>query len=104
MTDDSCIPDFKAHVFICTSCSYPLASGEDCDTETAYRFRKNLKSMAKEQWPKDQVRINASACLGQCSEGINCVIYPQNEWIQNLRKGQEEQVLKHLQKLLEDEF
>lgn len=49
-------------------------------------MRKLLKeSCAQDPDLKKRIRINASGCLGQCENGIACVIYPQNQWHLNLQ-------------------
>ncbi len=88
---------YDVHAFICTSCTFKDQKGEDCPPQTAGDFRKELKKMASERWPKDSpgpsVRINGSGCLGQCEHGIASVIYPQGQWHLNLRPNRPEELL-----------
>ncbi|MBH47858.1 MAG: hypothetical protein CME71_06770 [Halobacteriovorax sp.] len=88
------------HVFICSSCtvegnSRPAKEGVGVD------FRNKVKRMAAAKWSKDEVRINSSGCLGKCSKGINCVIYPEGRWITNLQPGDEHHLLKIIQETQE---
>lgn len=89
----------KYHLFICTSCSYVDKNGETCPKETAANFRANVKSMCKQEFDKNTLRVNSSGCLGQCEHGISSVLYPQGEWRVNLRAGDEEAVLERLREI-----
>ncbi|MGB0453547.1 MAG: (2Fe-2S) ferredoxin domain-containing protein [Bacteriovoracaceae bacterium] len=74
-------PNFQNHIFICTRCSYKGEDGEQTTPEQAQELRKTLKKEILEIHPKDKVRVNASGCLGQCDNGVSCVIYPEQTWI-----------------------
>ena len=88
---------YKYHVFICESCQHETSDGL---SEPAFgkKMRKNISAMAKEMFPEGDVCISGSGCLGQCERGITSVIYPKGEWIFDLRPGDEEKILKELQK------
>lgn len=80
--------NYDAHVFICSSCRYPLDQKRPellNPKEEAGEIRKKLKEEAKEIFRDKKVRISSSSCLGHCKEGLACVIYPQGEWLTNLR-------------------
>jgi (2Fe-2S) ferredoxin len=87
---------FKKHVFICEKCTFQKPDGSMSDPTEAKVFRKIVKDQALLNWPKTAVRINASGCLGQCERGISCVIYPEGQWLLELRPGQEDKVIKEL--------
>jgi predicted metal-binding protein len=93
-------PKFEAHVFICTKCTYPVEPGEISSPENAVEFCKSVKTKALDLWDKNEVRVNASGCLGQCERGISCAIYPQNRWPLELRPGLENDVINTLKELL----
>lgn len=59
-------------------------------------MRKNLKNRARELFPKKEVRISASTCLGECERGIAAVIYPKGEWFFNLRPTDEDNLFQRL--------
>lgn len=73
---------YTTHVFVCTN----QKKGDCCAEHGAEEFRKELKSWAKDhpEW-KNRVRINNSGCLDRCKEGIAIAIYPQGEWLLNVR-------------------
>ena len=80
----------KAHLFICTGCTYNRPDGTESSPEEAIALRKNLKNRARECFSKKEVRVSASTCLGECDFGIASVMYPSGEW--NLRlKGTDEE-------------
>lgn len=89
----------KLHLFICTTCSFDDDKGKPCAADTAATFRSNLKTMCKNEFGKDELRVNSSGCLGQCEHGIASVLYPAGEWNLNLRPGDETRLLERLREL-----
>ena len=85
--------ELKAHLFVCTSCTFTLADGLESSPEEAYRMRKNLKSRARELFSKNEVRVTAVTCLGECERGIAAVMYPRGEWFLGLRPSDEDKLL-----------
>ena len=55
--------ELKAHLFVCTSCTYILPNGLESSPEEAHKMRKNLKSRARELFSKKEVRVTAVTCL-----------------------------------------
>jgi (2Fe-2S) ferredoxin len=55
-------------------------------------LRKNLKNRARECFSKNEVRISAVTCLGECDFGIASVLYPQGEWNLELRPEDEDKM------------
>lgn len=86
----------KAHLFVCTSCTYKKHNGSESDPDEAYKMRKNLKHRAREQFSKNEVRVSASQCLGACEHGIAAVLYPSGEWTLNLRPEDEDKLFHKL--------
>lgn len=86
----------KAHLFICTSCTYQRPDGTESSTEEAVALRKNLKNRARECFSKKEVRVTASGCLGECDFGIASVMYPSGEWNLRLRASDEEKMFAKL--------
>jgi predicted metal-binding protein len=83
------LPSLKAHLFICTSCQFKTNGEELSDAELAVNFRSTVKKMATEKWGKQNVRVSAVKCLGECERGIASVLYPKKEWRCSLRPGDE---------------
>lgn len=86
----------KAHLFVCTSCSYKRPDGTESDPQEAVAMRKNLKNRARECFSKSEVRVSASTCLGECDFGIASVLYPSGEWMKNLRPSDEDNLFQKL--------
>ncbi len=86
----------KAHLLVCTSCTYKCKNGKQSDPEDAVILRKNLKHRAKEAFPKDEVRVSAVKCLGECDNGIASVLYPKGEWSLDLRPEDEDEIFHKL--------
>lgn len=90
------MPNLKTHLFVCTSCTYKKSFGRESDPEEAAELRKCLKKRAREAFPKDEVRVSAVKCLGECDDGIAAVIYPDGEWLLNLRPEDEDKIFHRL--------
>lgn len=88
--------ELKAHLFVCTSCTYNRPDGTESSPEEAYKMRKNLKNRAREQFSKKEVRVSASTCLGECDHGIAAVLYPKGDWILGLRPDDEDKLFTQL--------
>lgn len=86
----------KAHLFICTSCTYKKDNGQESSPEEAIILRKNLKNRARELYPKNEVKVSASTCLGTCEFGISSVLYPKGEWNLGLRPDMEDEMLEKI--------
>ncbi len=72
---------YELHVFVCTN---KKPEGRQCCADKgAAKLRDDLKMWALKRYGR-RVRVNASGCLGECTRGISCVIYPQGEWHLNL--------------------
>lgn len=82
----------KAHLFVCTSCTYSCADGVDSSPEEALHMRRNLKNRAREIYSKNEVRVSASTCLGECEHGIAAVMYPSGQWFLGLRPTDEDKL------------
>lgn len=74
--------DLELHVFVCTN---NKVNKPCCAMKNAEKIRSDLKDWAKANpnW-KGRVRINASGCLDQCTQGVAVAIYPQNQWLLNV--------------------
>lgn len=88
--------ELKAHLFVCTSCTYNHPEGVESSPEEALLMRKNLKNRARELYSKKEVRVSASTCLGECEHGIAAVMYPKGEWFLGLRPKDEDKLFTQL--------
>ena len=68
---------YKCHIMVCVN----ERDGErqSCADGKGKEIRKVLKGKVKAKgWPKEDVRVSQTLCLGLCSTGPNVMIYPQN--------------------------
>jgi predicted metal-binding protein len=73
--------EYRSHLFVCTNS--PDKPGK-CGGKNSEAMRRELKERCKsESWGQD-VRINASGCLGACEHGIAAVLYPEAKWFLDL--------------------
>ena len=83
------------HCFICERCSFETPLGPS-RPDVAKEFRKSVKDKVKALSDDPKIRVNGSGCLGQCNEGISCVIYPGGDWTTNLRPGNEDLIVEKI--------
>lgn len=91
--------DYKAHVFICTQTK---EKGDFCAAKGAVDLRARLKALSKKDKPhwEELVRVNSAGCLGKCSEGIACVIYPKGEWMTSLNGSDDQKIIDKIESYL----
>ena len=70
---------FKKHLFVCTN---RRENGKSCADAGGAEIRDALKTKCK---GLDEVRVNASGCLGFCERGVVAVIYPEAKWFFDLK-------------------
>jgi predicted metal-binding protein len=89
---------YQNHLFVCTN--KPDQPGK-CGNKGAEGLRLNIKKLCQNQpWAKD-LRVNSSGCLGNCESGIAAVLYPQAQWISELRDSDSDKLMNFLQAHLE---
>ena len=91
----------KAHLFVCTNTK---ESGGGCAPSGGKIICQSLKEIAKnrkDQW-QNQVRINASGCLGRCSEGPVAVLYPSGQWYTKLSPDSNTEILAAIESSLKE--
>lgn len=93
--------DYKAHVFVCT---HQRKSGECCADSGGETLKKELKEWTKKhpEWRK-RIRVNSSGCLDQCKHGVAIAVYPQNEWLLDVRPKNLDEVKDLIEKIMSDE-
>lgn len=74
------MPYYKKHIFICTNQknnNKPCCAAHNMNEIVAYAKQKAAElGITKES----KIRINASGCMGRCSEGPVLVVYPSGIW------------------------
>lgn len=92
--------NLKAHLFICTN---KRENGASCAAKGSMELRTAMKEICQDEsrgW-HGKVRVNASGCLGRCEEGIAAVLYPQGEWLTQLKKDDTKILTDALKKVLD---
>lgn len=80
---------YECHVFICTQ---KKEEGRDCCFDKGSAgLRLKLKDWATQKYGK-RVRVNASGCLGFCSQGIATVAYPEGQWLLQIKETDLEKI------------
>ncbi len=93
MKENTVPPQYKRHIFVCTSCK----NDNFCENDDyAKELRSELKVKCKELFSKDLLRVNASGCLGVCNEGIHIVIYPEAKWFKLASKESISDIINYL--------
>ena len=77
----------ECHLFICTNS--PDREGK-CGHKGSEQLRQKVKEQLLTEANEKKVRVNAAGCLGHCEDGITAVIYPQAEWMLNLKNTDED--------------
>lgn len=88
-----------AHLFICTN---KKELGGCCASKGSAQLKDQTKKIASEALlaEKGRFRVNASGCLGRCSEGITAVLYPQGKWFTGLKANAAPILVEELKKAL----
>jgi (2Fe-2S) ferredoxin len=71
------------HVFVCTN----KKEGKPCCADKgAHELRNELKKRFREHRDlKLKIRINAAGCLDKCASGIAAVLYPEGQWLEDIK-------------------
>lgn len=83
-------------VFIC---NHHRSDDENCQDKGAKVLTDNLKKWAKEETNKE-IKVFRSGCLGKCSEGIAVAIYPQKDFLLEVKTSDEAEIKKGLKEAL----
>jgi (2Fe-2S) ferredoxin len=74
---------YKCHLFVCTR----SRNGEEksCADGDSTAIKSMLKDAINERGWKGIVRVSESGCQGVCSVGPNVMIYPQGNWLTQVK-------------------
>jgi (2Fe-2S) ferredoxin len=70
---------YTKHLFFCTNKKANETGCGFLNGEESFAFAKTYLQ-ALDLWGKGKIRASKSGCLGRCSEGPVCVIYPEGIW------------------------
>ncbi len=69
---------YERQIFVCTNdCGGEKAS---CGDQRGLDVFRALRTLAKERGLHPRVRVAQATCLGQCSMGVNVMVFPDNIW------------------------
>jgi len=74
---------YKKSIFVCTNdCQGEKAS---CGDHQGPAVFKELRRIAKERGLHPRIRVAQAKCLGQCNQGVNIMVYPEETWYSSIR-------------------
>ncbi len=92
---------FKCQVFVCINDRG--GARKSCADGGGVELRAKLKeAMAARSLPKTDVRVSGSLCQGQCEQGPNVMLYPQNKWFSKVTLDQVDEIADTVARLLRD--
>ena len=73
---------YRRQIFVCTN----DAKGEkaSCGDHKGEDIFRQLREIAKTKKLHPIVRVAQAKCLGQCAQGVNIMIYPENIWLNHV--------------------
>jgi len=74
---------YEKQIFVCTN----DRNGEkpSCGDHQAEEVFSELRRIAKERGLHPRIRVAQAKCLGQCSIGVNIMVYPEEVWYSGVR-------------------
>ncbi len=74
---------YEKQIFVCTN----DRKGEkpSCGDQNGEAVFQELRRIAKERGLHPRIRVAQAKCLGQCSTGVNIMIYPDNIWYKGIK-------------------
>ena len=73
---------YQKQIFVCTN----DRKGEkpSCGDHNGETVFNELRRIAKEKGLHPQIRVAQAKCLGQCAQGVNIMVYPDETWFKNV--------------------
>jgi len=74
---------YQRQIFVCTN----NANGQksSCGDHHGEEVFRQMREIAKERKLHPQIRVARAQCLGQCSRGVNIMVFPENIWHSDVR-------------------
>lgn len=76
---------FVRHAFVCLNDEACLPAGADA-------VRSRLKGLLRQEGRKEEFRVNAAGCFGQCGHGPLVVVYPEGIWYSHVTPADAERI------------
>lgn len=95
------ITPYKCHLFVCTN----TRNGEQksCGDKETPELKAFIKAEIDNRGWKGMVRVSTAGCLGICETGPNIMIYPQKIWFSAVSSKDLPDIMRAVDKILEDE-
>ena len=93
------ITPYACHVFVCVNNRH--GTNPSCTDKNGYELRLQLKNIFKEKgYESHKIRVSQSLCLGQCHEGANVMIYPQQIWLKNVTLDDTDKIVQEIETII----
>jgi len=80
---EKCDIPYEKQIFVCMNdCAGEKPSCGDHQGEAIFRA---LRELAKERGLHPRIRVTQAKCLGQCRQGVNVMVYPDQIWFKDIR-------------------
>ena len=73
---------YEQQIFVCTNDRQ--GAGQSCGDHQCETVFKELRRIAKDRGLHPRIRVAQAKCLGQCSTGVNVMVYPEGAWHSNI--------------------
>lgn len=74
---------YEKQIFVCTNDR--KGESPSCGDHQGEAVFKELRRIAKERGFHPRFRVAQAKCLGQCNQGVNIMVYPENIWYKAVR-------------------
>ena len=75
--EEQSIP-YEKQIFVCTNNGD--GTKQSCTDHGGGQVFRQLRNLAKERGLHPKIRVAQATCLGQCANGVNVMVYPDNQW------------------------
>jgi len=92
---------FQCQVFVCVNDRH--GTRNSCADGGSPEIKARLKEAVLARGiSKTQVRVSNSLCQGQCEQGPNVMLYPQNKWFTHVTLDQVEEIADTVARLVRE--
>ena len=74
---------YQKSIFVCTNDN--RGEKPSCGDHQGPAVFKELRRLAKERGLHPRIRVAQAKCLGQCNQGVNIMVYPDEAWYCSIR-------------------
>src|SRR5438094_205129 len=74
---------YQKQIFVCTNDR--KGESASCGDHQGEAVFKELRRIAKEKGLHPRIRVAQAKCLGQCNQGVNIMVYPDDVWYSGVK-------------------